>query len=70
MIYHQLFSSSPLNDFAESIYYLKGNMGNSEKKILPVRKPDTGFVYNDFNRTVEPVRSRGIIPFVSYKVGV
>ncbi len=30
--------------------------------------PDVGYVYNDFNRSIEPVRSLGIIPLLSYKV--
>jgi hypothetical protein len=31
-------------------------------------KPVTGYVYNDFNQTIEPVKSMGIIPFISYKI--
>jgi hypothetical protein len=27
-----------------------------------------GYVYNDFNQSVEPVKSMGLIPFLSYKV--
>jgi hypothetical protein len=27
-----------------------------------------GYVYNDFNQSVEPVKSMGIIPFLSYKI--
>jgi hypothetical protein len=30
--------------------------------------PDVGYVYNDFNRTIEPEKSLGIIPLMSYKV--
>jgi hypothetical protein len=30
--------------------------------------PDVGYVYNDFTRTIEPVKSLGIIPLLSYKV--
>jgi hypothetical protein len=37
-------------------------------KNLMNQKPDIGYVYNDFNQTIEPVRSMGIIPFISYKV--
>jgi hypothetical protein len=37
-------------------------------KNLLDQKPATGYVYNDFNKTVEPVRSMGIIPFISYKI--
>jgi len=37
-------------------------------KNLLNQKPDIGYIYNDFNRSVEPVRSMGIIPFISYKV--
>jgi hypothetical protein len=37
-------------------------------KNLLNQKPDIGYVYNDFNHSVEPVKSMGIIPFISYKV--
>jgi len=37
-------------------------------KNLMNQKPDIGYVYNDFNQTIEPVKSMGIIPFISYKV--
>ncbi len=30
--------------------------------------PDVGYVYNDFNQSVEPVKSLGIIPLLSYKI--
>ncbi len=32
------------------------------------QQPTTGYVYNDFNQTIEPVKSMGIIPFISYKI--
>jgi hypothetical protein len=37
-------------------------------KNLLNQKPDIGYVYNDFDQTIEPVKSMGIIPFISYKV--
>jgi len=37
-------------------------------KNLLNQRPETGFVYNDFNKTIEPVRSMGILPFISYKI--
>jgi len=37
------------------------------KNILN-QQPATGYVYNDFNQSVEPVHGMGILPFVSYKV--
>jgi hypothetical protein len=37
-------------------------------KNLLNQKPATGYVYNDFNQSVEPVRSMGIVPFLSYKI--
>lgn len=37
------------------------------KNILNL-KPVTGYVYNDLTKSVEEVRSSGIIPFISYKV--
>jgi hypothetical protein len=37
-------------------------------KNLLNQRPDIGYVYNDFNRSVEPVRSMGILPFLSYKI--
>jgi hypothetical protein len=37
-------------------------------KNLLNQRPDIGYVYNDFNQTIEPVKSMGIIPFISYKV--
>jgi len=37
------------------------------KNILN-QKPAVGYMYDDFNQTIEPVRSMGIIPFISYKV--
>ena len=30
--------------------------------------PDMGYVYDDFNQSVEPVKSLGILPVFSYKV--
>jgi hypothetical protein len=30
--------------------------------------PDVGYIYNDFNQTIEPQKSLGILPVVSYKV--
>jgi len=30
--------------------------------------PDVGYVYNDFSKSVEPVKSLGIIPLMSYKI--
>jgi hypothetical protein len=32
------------------------------------QNPDVGYVYNDFNRTIEPEKSLGIIPLISYKI--
>jgi hypothetical protein len=32
------------------------------------QKTEIGQVYNDYNQTVEPVRSMGILPFISYKI--
>ena len=37
-------------------------------KNLLDQKPQIGQVYNDFNKTIEPVRSMGLLPFLSYKV--
>ncbi|MEI6174796.1 MAG: TonB-dependent receptor [Bacteroidota bacterium] len=37
-------------------------------KNLLNQKPDLGYVYNDFNQSVEPVKGMGILPFVSYKI--
>ncbi len=37
-------------------------------KNLLNQKPATGYVYNDVNQSVEPVRSMGILPFLSYKI--
>ena len=37
-------------------------------KNLLNRKPDISYVYNDFNHSVEPVKSMGILPLISYKV--
>ncbi len=37
-------------------------------KNLLNQKPATGYVYNDFNQSVEPVLSMGIVPFLSYKI--
>ena len=30
--------------------------------------PDVGYLYNDFNYTIEPQKSLGILPVMSYKV--
>jgi hypothetical protein len=32
------------------------------------QKTEIGQVYNDYNQTIEPVRSMGILPFISYKI--
>ena len=37
-------------------------------KNLLNQKPVTGYIYNDFNQSVEEVRPMGIVPFISYKV--
>ncbi|MEI6899825.1 MAG: hypothetical protein WCL00_08105 [Bacteroidota bacterium] len=37
-------------------------------KNLLNQTPETGYVYNDFNQSIEPVRSMGILPMVSYKI--
>jgi hypothetical protein len=37
-------------------------------KNLLNQQPATGYVYNDFNQSVEPVHGMGILPFVSYKI--
>ncbi|NCA75104.1 MAG: hypothetical protein EOM90_02105 [Alphaproteobacteria bacterium] len=37
-------------------------------KNLLNQKPDAGYVYNDFNRSIEPVKGSGILPFLSYKI--
>ncbi|MEI7725963.1 MAG: TonB-dependent receptor [Bacteroidota bacterium] len=37
-------------------------------KNLLNQQPVTGYVYNDYNQTVEPVKSMGIVPFLSYKI--
>ena len=37
-------------------------------KNLLNQKPATGYIYNDFNQTMEPVRSMGILPMISYKI--
>ena len=37
-------------------------------KNLLNSKPATGYVYNDFNKSIEPVVSMGIVPFISYKI--
>jgi hypothetical protein len=39
-----------------------------QAKNLLNMKPVTGYVYNDFNHSIEAVQSSGIIPFISYKV--
>ena len=37
-------------------------------KNLLNQRPVSGYVYNDFNQSVEPVRGMGILPFLSYKI--
>ena len=37
-------------------------------KNLLNSKPTLGYMYNDFNQSVEPVHSTGLIPFISYKI--
>ena len=37
-------------------------------KNLLNQKPVTGYIYNDFNQSVEPIVSMGILPFISYKI--
>ena len=37
-------------------------------KNLLNQKPATGYVYNDYNQSIEPVQSMGIVPFLSYKI--
>lgn len=37
-------------------------------KNLLNQQPPTGYVYNDFNQSVEPVHGMGILPFISYKI--
>lgn len=37
-------------------------------KNLLNQQPATGYVYNDFNQSVEPVKGMGILPFISYKI--
>jgi hypothetical protein len=32
------------------------------------QKPVTGYVYNDFNQSIEPIKGMGILPFLSYKI--
>lgn len=37
------------------------------KNILN-QQPATGYVYNDYKQSVEPVHGMGILPFISYKI--
>jgi hypothetical protein len=37
-------------------------------KNLLNQRPDIGYVYNDFNQSIEPVKSMGIMPLLSYKI--
>lgn len=37
------------------------------KNILN-QQPATGYVYNDYNQSIEPVHGMGILPFISYKI--
>jgi len=37
-------------------------------KNLLNQKPPTGYIYNDYNQSVEEIKSMGIIPMVSYKI--
>lgn len=45
MVYHKLSPAFPLSDYVDSIYYLKMDMGNCQKKILPDFKTDLIFLY-------------------------
>ena len=37
-------------------------------KNLLNQAPVVGYVYNDFSQSIEPVKSMGLIPFISYKI--
>ncbi|MCX6266446.1 MAG: TonB-dependent receptor [Bacteroidetes bacterium] len=37
-------------------------------KNLLNQRPANGYVYNDYNQSVEPVKSMGLLPFLSYKI--
>lgn len=37
-------------------------------KNLLNQKPAVGYVYNDFNQSIEPITDMGIVPFISYKI--
>ncbi|MCX6306303.1 MAG: TonB-dependent receptor [Bacteroidetes bacterium] len=37
-------------------------------KNLLNQKPPSGYIYNDYNQSAEPVVSMGVVPFLSYKV--
>jgi hypothetical protein len=39
-----------------------------QMKNLLNQRPVNGYVYNDYNQTIEPVQSMGIVPFLSYKI--
>jgi AraC-like DNA-binding protein len=42
----EYFPPNPLNEFVESMYYVKGDMGVSEKDILPDFKTDMIFLFD------------------------
>lgn len=46
MKYYNHLPSFPLDEFIDSIYYLRGDMGNSQKKILPDFKTDLIFLFD------------------------
>jgi hypothetical protein len=46
MIYREYSPSNPLNEFIDSIYYVKGDMGVSEKDILADFKTDLIFLFD------------------------
>jgi hypothetical protein len=37
-------------------------------KNLLNQKPPTGYIYNNYSQSIEPVSSMGILPFLSYKI--
>jgi len=39
-----------------------------EIKNLLNNQPDVGYLYDDFNQTIEPQKSLGILPLISYKI--
>jgi AraC-like DNA-binding protein len=46
MVYRQFIPSFPLSEFINSMYFLKGNMDQSEKNILPDYKTDLIFLFD------------------------